>query len=75
MIESIDLLVSESVKVAKKISAPNYSSMLTLGRVSVIPLCKEEGRDPGKRVHSLPAAAVRDAFGQVHYDPGVWIQS
>lgn len=75
MTVSADHLASESVPDARKVSAPNYSSKLTLERDYIIPLCKEEGRDPGERVHSFTAAVLRDAFGQVHCDPGVWIQS
>ena len=75
MTVSPDHLASESVPVTRKVSAPNYSSKLTLERDSIIPLCKEEGRDPGERVHSFTAAVLRDAFGQVHCDPGLWIQS
>lgn len=68
-------LASESVPVTWKVSAPNYSSKLTLEKDSIIPLYKEEARDPGERVRSFTAAVLRDAFGQVHCDPEVWIQS
>ena len=68
-------LASESLPVTRKVSAPNYSSKLTLKRDSIISLCKEEARDPGERVHSFTAAVLRDAFGQVHCDLRVWIRS